>query len=349
MDVSNLTKYFLVYKITNNKNNKIYIGIHETYNINDTYMGSGIYLKRSISKHGIENFSKEILHIFDNKEEMLNKEKEMVNEDFIKRKDTYNVILGGGFNTSGFANVKDKDGNNFLVDINDPKYLNGEYVGITKGFVNVKDKDGNFYQVSINDERYLNGELVSVSKGLTTVKDKEGNNLHVSVNDSRYLNGELLPITTGFIVVKDKDGNCFQTTSDDERYLNGELVCTFTGKKHTDEAKKKIGEKSSIRQKGDKNSQFGTCWIYNLDLKTNKKIKKEETENYINDGWILGMNVYYTSIFYKVTEEMKKEMQKYYDEGNSSIKTAKKFNLGITTVLRYIKTRKKVKNNLEVK
>lgn len=35
--------------------------------------------------------------------------------------------------------------------------------------------------------------------------------------------------------------------------------------------------------KGEKNSQFGTCWITNG--KENKKIKKEET---IPNGWKLG-------------------------------------------------------------
>ncbi len=40
--------YFIVYKITN----KIYIGVHRTTNINDSYMGSGTILKRSRKKYG---------------------------------------------------------------------------------------------------------------------------------------------------------------------------------------------------------------------------------------------------------------------------------------------------------
>jgi hypothetical protein len=61
---------------------------------------------------------------------------------------------------------------------------------------------------------------------------------------------------------------------------------TFTNKKHTEETKRKIGLKNSIKQKGNNNSQFGTCWITNgVD---NKKIFKN---NDIPDGWKLGRKI----------------------------------------------------------
>lgn len=87
--------YFLIYKITNLLNNKIYIGKHKTYNINDNYMGSGSYLRQAQKKYGIENFKKEILFECSSEEEMNQKEKDIVNQDFLKRDDVYNLKLGG--------------------------------------------------------------------------------------------------------------------------------------------------------------------------------------------------------------------------------------------------------------
>jgi hypothetical protein len=61
---------------------------------------------------------------------------------------------------------------------------------------------------------------------------------------------------------------------------------TFEGKSHTEEAKRSIGIKNSINQKGEKNSQFGTRWINNGNV--NKKIKSEDLDNYLNNGWSTG-------------------------------------------------------------
>jgi len=88
-------KYFTVYKTTNLLNDKTYIGIHETYDLNDDYLGSGKYLKSAVNKYGPENFKREWLFIFDNKEDQLNKEKELVTEEFCSRDDTYNICVGG--------------------------------------------------------------------------------------------------------------------------------------------------------------------------------------------------------------------------------------------------------------
>ena len=93
--------YFTIYKITNKINRKTYIGKHQTNDLDDGYFGSGKMLKRAIKKYGIENFTKEILFIFDTEAEMNYKEKELVEVG----PNSYNLCEGGkgGF---GYINKK---------------------------------------------------------------------------------------------------------------------------------------------------------------------------------------------------------------------------------------------------
>lgn len=87
--------YYIIYKTTNLINDKIYVGYHSTDNLDDSYLGSGKILKQSIEKNGVDNFKREILYVFPSKQEALQKEKELVTEDFVQREDTYNMKVGG--------------------------------------------------------------------------------------------------------------------------------------------------------------------------------------------------------------------------------------------------------------
>ena len=191
MTDENKRKY-LVYKVTNRFDGKIYIGVHSTLNENDRYMGSGVEIKKAIKKEGKKSFIKEILFVFDTRNKMLAKEKELVTKEFCMREDTYNRIEGGSFhNFEGMIVVKDKNGETSRVYRNDPRYLSGELVPYQKGrsynngTVTVRDKEGNFLRVSIDDPRYISGELVHNQKGL-----KNPNKGHEPWNKNKTLSNK---------------------------------------------------------------------------------------------------------------------------------------------------------------
>lgn len=87
--------YYIIYETINKITGRKYIGKHITENINDNYLGSGIYLQKAIKKYGRENFQKKVLFVFENETDMNNKEKELVNEELINDTNYYNISLGG--------------------------------------------------------------------------------------------------------------------------------------------------------------------------------------------------------------------------------------------------------------
>jgi hypothetical protein len=196
--------------------------MHKTKNLQDNYMGSGKLIKRAIKKYGVENFTKEILFIFDASEEMFNKEKEIVNQLFIESDNTYNIIEGG----FGDCSHMNKNGRN----------LYGQNGDINHGGKNL-----------------LNGNKIKeflIEKGL-------------------------------FEEWKQK-----VSTSLKEKWKQDGFH--WTGRKHKDDTKKKIGEKLKVAQSGAKNSQYGTCWVYHSETNKNFKIKKEELQTYLTNGYTKG-------------------------------------------------------------
>lgn len=210
--------YYTIYKVTNQINGKIYVGSHKTKDLNDSYMGSGKYLKRAQEKNGLENFTKEILFIFDTSEEMYKKEAEIVNEDFLTNENTYNLKIGG-FGGWDYLN-NDELFDNPTHSIEHCKRISP--FG-TKEFIESCKLNGSFSKAGL--------------------RSKE---LGVGIHDPKHR-------------------------------------AMFTGKTHTADAKRKIGNKNSINQQGVKNSQFGTMWI--TDGTKNVKVKKGLP---IQDGWRVG-------------------------------------------------------------
>ena len=243
-------KYTFCYKTTNLVNNKIYIGIHQTDNLNDGYLGSGQRFQLAKKKYGVENFNREILKFFETLEECKKFESSIVTREFIKLKDNYNIAPGGGMPPTRYGEDHHFYGKphivareRMLTDLNPSKIHKGTDKHPSKNCVVVKDKDGNKFRVSIKDPRYLSGELNSINKGRITVKDKDGNCFSVDKTDPKYLSGELVQAskgvkkniknsTKGKIIVEDSSGNRFKLFKNDPRIIdeNLKVYSNFKGK-----------------------------------------------------------------------------------------------------------------------
>ncbi len=92
---------FYVYQVTNTVNGKNYIGAHIGMT-DDTYLGSGVAIRRAIQKYGSTNFIKTILCECVSEQEMYIREREFVTPEFVSRADTYNMTIGG---SGGFTHI----------------------------------------------------------------------------------------------------------------------------------------------------------------------------------------------------------------------------------------------------
>lgn len=90
-----MKKFYILYQTTNLITQEIYIGVHETINLNDGYLGSGTKILESIKVYGRNNFEKIILEFFDTREEMYEREAEIVNKEFLLKENSLNMALGG--------------------------------------------------------------------------------------------------------------------------------------------------------------------------------------------------------------------------------------------------------------
>ena len=99
--------YHYIYKTTNLVNEKFYIGMHSTSNLEDGYIGSGKRLWLSIKKYGRENFKMEILEFLPDRNSLKTREEQVVNESLLQDPLCMNLRLGGGGMQSG-SSVSDE-------------------------------------------------------------------------------------------------------------------------------------------------------------------------------------------------------------------------------------------------
>ena len=265
---------WIVYKTTCLINNKIYIGVHtvEDPEIFDGYLGRGFFINRThyltnpvapfhyaLIKHGVANFHRETLYIFDNEEEAYIKEAEIVTEEFIKENSNYNVSLGGKgrprpskpvyqFDSEGnllreyksvleASKIIERDESNIRDAVNNKRTCKNSLWSL-KDSINVED-----YSINISNSYYIydtDGNLVdefeSAGEAIIFLETNTGN-LTRAVKAQYKISGYFIS-TEKYeklqIVVNKKSGKL-------NRYsLEGEYIDSFNTVK---EAKEKLGLK----------------------------------------------------------------------------------------------------------
>jgi len=93
--------YHYIYRTTCGITGNFYVGMHSTNDLEDDYLGSGKRLWYSIQKHGRENHTREILEFCENRSSLKDREREIVNENFLEDPNCMNLKIGGD---GGFAN-----------------------------------------------------------------------------------------------------------------------------------------------------------------------------------------------------------------------------------------------------
>lgn len=108
----------------------------------------------------------------------------------------------------------------------------------------------------------------------------------------------------------------------------------WTGKKHSVETKELMSEIKKDTGTGDTNSQYGTCWITKDGV--NKKIKKENINDYLLDNWVKGRFTELKGELInnsKLTNDDVIKIKKLLDEGKlSQVKIGSLFNVHQETI-----------------
>jgi hypothetical protein len=249
--------------------------MHSTNDMNDGYMGSGKRLGYEKKKYGLENFVKEILEYCDNREELAQREKEIVNDDMLKEELCLNLHIGGrgGFTREeaikGSINGKktlkklfETDAEfkrNFCLKSSKNSKLNWQKDDFRqKQLLNNPWYNGQYWQ----DRHHKEESLIKMKETFKSITHQQGE------KNSSY-------------------GTCWIMKDDISKKIKKDDLDSYIEEGWTK------GRKCDNHQQGENNSQYGTCWIMKDDI--SKKIKKNDLDSYIEEGWVKGRKI--TPIF----------------------------------------------------
>lgn len=260
---------YIVYCTTCIVNGKIYIGVHKAENpeIFDGYIGNGLKIgwniknpstafQHAVKKYGYSKFKRATLFVFDSEKEAFDKEAEIVDINFIKRRDNYNTALGGKYPGTYYKTLYQYDlQGNYITEwfsVEDTC----KHFGCYKGRFNavIKEKRSAFnsfwsydkleklditqYRLSQHSETYQydrNGELINIFNNAKDIiklyPNLTLNSISCARNKKVLLSGYYWVSGDVNIIDVIKTRELLDTLSDKSisKYKNGILVKTYFG------------------------------------------------------------------------------------------------------------------------
>ena len=295
--------YYCVYEVKNKINEKVYIGFHKTHNLNDNYMGSGKAIIKAIEKYGIENFERRYIEIFDNIEDALKLEAEIVNEEFVQKDTNYNICIGGqvrimpGKNNPFYGKkhspevikkiIQTHTGNNYCSE---KLFLDGkEYASFQKAFDTGISRIQLFEKIASKEDKDTYIVDITKQKEIEKIVHKRRKKIIENTKIRKEMTSKRFKGVLKSDEHKEKISLAHKGTTKnwvaDKINRNPEKIKKtiekHKGSKRSDETKLKM----SIAKKGKTSNTKGTKWYHNPKTKQEKMIK---IDSEVPEGFILG-------------------------------------------------------------
>lgn len=263
--------YGYIYLTANSVNGKIYIGQKKSSKfLEHKYLGSGKRLKSAIKSYGENSFSVKMIDTAESFEEL--NEKEIYWISFYNSTDEnigYNISFGGGVLTGFDVWNKGKSGLQTMSEETKKKMSESHFGQFRTDEVKKKISDSLKGKKRTEEQNQRNRERNIGKKWM----NKDGVNTTVSPdNVDKFLNGgwSLGRLEINKRVAWNK-GLSRETDGRVKKYCE-----SHTGHQHSEESKRKNRE-----------SHVGRKYINNGAI--NKTVFQYELQNYLENGWVLGM------------------------------------------------------------
>lgn len=267
--------YGYIYETTNLINKKKYIGKHTSNKFDSKYYGSGKEFVKDLVKYGKDNFSIRVLE-------------EVKTEEDLHKRETYYIEL--------------------FDAVRSPMYYNNSYGGEQEGWQGVnrmfKENPNKWKEsrrkasISQTGQNHSKETRMKISKALKGKAKSEEHKAHLRNVKKTLTDEQRHKIGLNFGTLGKESYLKGKTLENSEvvRKIAKHVKETKNSKEWKEtkgvEARKKLSE-TRIKEglaKGKNNPMYKvhTVYVSNIELDIAKRIKREEIENYLLNGWIKG-------------------------------------------------------------